>query len=297
MRPKRWMLTVLVLIVLIAGTGITVRPAQAAACDYYHTVRSGESLYWIGRYYGVSWTYLAQINGLSNPRLIYPGQKICISKPGSSSSAGAVSASWSYTLKKVDKDVSVAIRTYNLPSNVLLDARMGRKVSGAYEWVNVGQLDSDIGGTISASFNIPPSFAGESRIIMRLVQAKKNGDVVVDHPFPNVTSVSGGTGGRSWYYGGIPTIWIVSVVRNSKVTIRTHNFPPHLNFDVLMGPMGTRGVGGYYVTTFNSGAGGVMERTFTIPPQLYNHYQIAIRTQNLGTGYYSYNWFYNNTTP
>jgi LysM repeat protein len=291
------MLTVLVLIVLVAGTGITVRPAQAASCGYYHIVQRGESLYWIGRYYGVSWTYLAQINGLRNPRLIYAGQKICISLPGSSSSSGAVPASWSYSLTNVEKDVSVTIRTYNLPSNVPLDAHMGRKVRGAYEWVNVGQLDSDAGGTIYATFNIPPSFAGESRIIMRLIQAKRNGDVVVDHPFRNVTVVSGGTGGRSWYYGGIPTIWIVSVVRNSQVTIRTHNFPSGLNFEVRMGPMGTRGVGGYYAGSFNSGPGGVMERTFTIPSQLTNHYRIAIRTQNLGTGYYSYNWFYNNTTP
>jgi hypothetical protein len=176
---------------------------------------------------------------------------------------------------------------------------MGRKVGGAYEWVNVGKFDTDIGGSIAQTFNIPAQFAGESRIILRLVQTKKNGNVVVDQPFQNVTSTSGGggTGGKYWYYGGIPTIWIVSVVRNSQVTFRTNNFPPNLNFQVLMGPMGSRGVGGYHVGTLNSGAGGVMDATFPIPAPLYNHYQIAIRTQNLPTGYYSYNWFYNNTTP
>jgi hypothetical protein len=62
-----------------------------------------------------------------------------------------------------------------------------------------------------------------------------------------------------------------------------------------MGPMGTRGHG-YYVTTFNSGGGGSMTLTFAIPPQLYGAYQISIRTQNQWSGYYSYNWFYNNTT-
>ena len=110
-------------------------------------------------------------------------------------------------------------------------------------------------------------------------------------------STSGGTGGYPWYYGGIPTIWIKAVVRNTSVTFRTHNFPAGLNFDVLMGPMGSAGIGGYYVGSFNSGAGGQFTKTFNVPPQLVNHGRIAIRTQNLATGYYSYNWFYNNTTP
>ena len=63
-----------------------------------------------------------------------------------------------------------------------------------------------------------------------------------------------------------------------------------------MGPMGTRGVGGYYVTTVDAGSGGTATFTFDIPSQLAGSYQIAIRLQSkLGTGYYAYNWFYNNT--
>jgi hypothetical protein len=84
-------------------------------------------------------------------------------------------------------------------------------------------------------------------------------------------------------------------VRDNSVTIQTSNFPPGLNFDVLMGPMGTRGVGGYYVGTLYSGTGGSLSATFPIPAQLYGSYQIAIRTQNMPSGYFSYNWFYNNT--
>ena len=96
-------------------------------------------------------------------------------------------------------------------------------------------------------------------------------------------------------YGCIPTIWIASVNRNSTVTVQTNNFPANTDFQVLMGPMGTHGFG-YYVSTFNSGGGGSMTLTFPIPPQLYGSYQVSIRTQNQWSGYYSYNWFYNNTT-
>jgi LysM repeat protein len=95
-------------------------------------------------------------------------------------------------------------------------------------------------------------------------------------------------------YAGIPTIWIVSVVRDSTVTVTGKNFPPHVNFDVLMGPYGTKGVGGYYVTSFNSGQGGTWTKTFAIPSALYGSKKIAIRTDSY-IGFYSYNWFWNNT--
>jgi LysM repeat protein len=44
----------------------------------YWIVCRGDTLGSIARYYGVSWRYLQQINGIPNPNLIYPGQKIRI---------------------------------------------------------------------------------------------------------------------------------------------------------------------------------------------------------------------------
>ena len=61
--------------------------------------------------------------------------------------------------------------------------------------------------------------------------------------------------------------------------------------------MGTRGINGYVVGTINSGAGGSFDATFKIPAELFGSYQISIRLQSGGYyPYYSYNWFYNNTT-
>lgn len=94
----------------------------------------------------------------------------------------------------------------------------------------------------------------------------------------------------------IPTISIVSVVRDDTVTIRTHNFPAHDHFKVLMNYIGTRGIGGKVVGTIDSGSGGSFTDTFDIPSFLEGQYQIAIRFQSTtGSGYFSYNWFYNNT--
>lgn len=44
----------------------------------YYTVKAGDTLSGIASRYGTTYQKLAQINGLSNPNLIYPGQKIRI---------------------------------------------------------------------------------------------------------------------------------------------------------------------------------------------------------------------------
>ncbi len=213
----------------------------------------------------------------------------------------------------VQQDTNVTIQTYNFPSNVFFNVKIGRSSGGGYDWKDLPNLDTGNGGDFKAVINIPPEFAGVNQLVVRLVQAKKNGKVFhVDQWFSNIPGGSG-YGGRnnnsnpynsnpynyinSGYggYGCIPTIWIASVNRNSTVTVQTNNFPANTDFQVLMGPMGTHGFG-YYVSTFNSGGGGAMTLTFPIPPQLYGAYQVSIRTQNQWSGYYSYNWFYNNTT-
>lgn len=47
-----------------------------ASATRYHTVKYGETLSSIAEQYGTSWKNIANQNGLSNPNLIYPGQKL-----------------------------------------------------------------------------------------------------------------------------------------------------------------------------------------------------------------------------
>jgi LysM repeat protein len=95
--------------------------------------------------------------------------------------------------------------------------------------------------------------------------------------------------------GTIPTFTIVSVVANQSVTIQTNNFPANQQFDVLMGPMGTQGINGIWVTRTPSGNGGSFTATYTVPAALRGSNRIAIRLQS-PSGYFSYNWFYNAST-
>jgi len=93
----------------------------------------------------------------------------------------------------------------------------------------------------------------------------------------------------------IPTFTIASVGRNKSVTIQTANFPADTRFVVRMGRYGTLGVNGIAVATIDSEEGGSFRATFQIPEELQGRSRIAIRLES-ASGYYSYNWFYNQTT-
>lgn len=309
-------MVLLALVLLISGMGLTARPAQASGCVAYHWVRYGESLSWIGRYYGVSWPYLASVNGIGRPYTIFAGQRLCIPGGGGTggypvytggyTSAVGSQRTWSFRVTNVDPNATVSIQTYNFPSNVEFKVKIGNNVNGTYQWRDVAALDSGHGGSFGADFAIPAEFSGANQLAIRLIQYKKNGKTFMqDQVFYNVAG--GGTGGypppgpvpcygHPPCWGVIPTIWISGVVRDNSVTITTRNWPAGVTFQVLMGPMGTRGIGGTAVGTLNSGAGGTLTATFAIPAHLRGSRQIAIRTQNWPTGYFSYNWFWNNTT-
>lgn len=97
--------------------------------------------------------------------------------------------------------------------------------------------------------------------------------------------------------GKVPTFSIAAVVKDTSVTIQTANFPANTKFDVRMGAYGTAGVNGTYVTTIDSGNGGAFSATYTIPAGLQGSRRIAIRLESKTSGYFSYNWFWNSTTP
>ena len=89
----------------------------------------------------------------------------------------------------------------------------------------------------------------------------------------------------------IPIITITSVVPGQSVTINATNFPPNREFEVLMGPIGTRAENGISVAMINTGSG-AFTATYTISDSLKNAKQVAIRLEG-EFGFYSYNWFYN----
>jgi hypothetical protein len=216
---------------------------------------------------------------------------------GSGSSGSGYYGIPSFKVTGVARDVSVTIQTNNFPASDSFDVLMGYMGTRGVGGIKVDTVSSGAGGTLTWTFNIPAALKGQYQIAIRLQSNTGSGFYAYNWFYNNTTG--GNTGGPIIPgYTGYPTFSIASVVRNSSVTIQTYNLPPSNQFQVTMGPMGTRGINGYIVDTINSGAGGSQAMTFTIPSQLNGSHQISIRLQSIsGSGHYAYNWFYNNTTP
>ena len=82
---------------IYAGQHVSIPPAGAstntsASAPRTYTVQAGDTLSAIGQRFGVDWRLLAQVNGLSNPNLIYPGETLNLGGGASQGSGGAQGA-------------------------------------------------------------------------------------------------------------------------------------------------------------------------------------------------------------
>jgi hypothetical protein len=164
--------------------------------------------------------------------------------------------------------------------------------------IKVDSVDSGSGGSKEFTFDIPSELDGSYKISIRM-QSPTSGYYAYNWFYNNTTNGSTQPPDPSPTpppgYTGIPTFKILSVVRDVSVTVQTHNLPPNDEFVITMGPMGTKGIGGNKAATISSGSGGSKQYAFDIPSALHGSYKISIRMQSPTSGYYAFNWFYNNT--
>jgi hypothetical protein len=203
-----------------------------------------------------------------------------------------------FFITSVVKDDTVTIQAYNFPASDTFTATMGPYGSYGVGGIVVGSTSSGTGGSFVATYDIPASLAGSYQIAIRL-QSPTSGYYAYNWFYNNTAAIptpppAPGPGSG---YTGYPYFFIASVARDNTVTINAYNFPANDTFTVTMGPYGSYGIGGVVVGSTSSGAGGAFTTTYNIPAGLAGSYQIAIRLQSSTTGYFAYNWFYNNTTP
>jgi len=230
-----------------------------------------------------------------------------------------------FKVVSVSRDTSATVETYNFPANESFIVTMGLMGARGINGIVVGTLDSGSDGTMQATFSIPAELKGQAQISIRTQTANAqpyyaynwfwNNDANVASSDATTSSGTGGqpsetdttteatsadtgAGATNYYYYGIPVMKITSVLQDQSVTFQTYNFPPSQSFEVTMGAMGTQGANGYLAGTFDSDQGGSFLITLPIPPELVGSRQISIRAQTAQAyPYYSYNWFFNNTTP
>jgi LysM repeat protein len=75
-------LPVLIAVVLLQAVNVPALAAPPAGGGVYYTVQYGDTLFSIGRMYGVNPYTIAEVNGLSNPNCIYAGQVLYIPSGG-----------------------------------------------------------------------------------------------------------------------------------------------------------------------------------------------------------------------
>ena len=231
----------------------------------------------VGGYYSYDWFYNTDYGSHDSGALIT-----------------GITTNPSISATSVKEGEYVVIKAANLPVSEDFKVLMGVYGTEGVNGIVVDTVNSGTDGTLTETFNIPISLADETKIAVRF--ESQDSSLVLTTWFENVTGASGGSGGGYGVYYGIPTISITSVNEDKDVTIQTYNFPANKDFQVYMGKIGTRGVGGILVTTINSGVGGSFPKTFDIPAALKGDYQIAIRLQTADNYFYAYDWFYNNTT-
>jgi len=205
-----------------------------------------------------------------------------------------------FFIESVVGDQTVTINAYNFPHNDTFSVTMGAYGSYGIGGTVVGSTSTGGEGSFTATYNIPSSLASSYRIAIRLFSP--NSGYFAYNWFYNNTANGTGTPAPTTTpappgYSGYPYFSITAVSRDQTVTIQAHNFPPNDTFIVTMGTYGSYGIGGVNVGSTSTGSGGAFSATYNIPSSLAGSYRIAIRLQSSTSGYFAYNWFYNNTTP
>jgi hypothetical protein len=202
-----------------------------------------------------------------------------------------------FVITAVKQDQWVEIQTDNFPKEDHFIVTMGPMGSKGVNGIIIGTTYTGPGGRFRMKYDIPPALKDSYQIAIRLESPTSSyyaynwfyNNTVNTPEDPDPKPPSG--------YTGYPTFSIASVKKGKTVTIIPKNFPPNDSFDVRMNWMGTRGVAGAIVETVTTNANGKLNKTtFEIPDFLANAYQVAIRLESTHTGYYAYNWFYNNTS-
>jgi hypothetical protein len=294
-----------------------------------YIVQPGDWVWKIARSFGITGTQLIAANPMSfafgNTNFIVPGVVLCVpprtaTNPvpsgvgtgGANTQAGCPPYRFAFPtfrIVSVERDVSVAIESSNLPACLPFEVRLNTYgTRGLNGYVDKTLIEVPFEGVHTIKVAIPSQLKGLNRIAIRIDNAA-TGYFAYNWFWNNTTPA--GTGGAqsptnppapacnlgngAWNPAGIPRFWIASVDGGKSVTILTENFPPSTDFEVRMGAYGTAGVGGAVVGITNSCKGGAFRATYNLPAGLQSSRRIAVRLENYFTGYFAYNWFWNST--
>jgi len=243
---------------------------------------------------------LAILIAVSAPTAAFAAS-VDLSQGGSFSGARTIYPTFAITA--VARNNYVSVLTEYLPANQDFVVTMGFMGTAGIGGYIVETINSGAGGQLALTFNIPAALYNQHQISIRMVSIQTgyyayNWFYNYDANVPETSPPESSPPAPSTTYYGFPTFSIVKVVEDARVKIAGTNFPPNDTFLVRLNWMYTRGIAGTIVETVTTDANGVLsDLKYDIPSYLYIANRIAIRLESPTTGYYAYNWFYNNDAP
>jgi len=281
------------ILVLFGLLGATFQPAFASAealatCQQWHTVQRGEYLSSIAKLYNTDWPTLAEINNLKDPSRIYPGQKLCVSMTGTGTVVVPQTGSVRVYAKSVKEDTSVTLVGRYLTASTRYTIYLNRYGADASKAILTGWASTDKFGAFQITYTVPKKLIDVPMLSVSIYS--KAGDSASNW-FVNATA-EGNTGGI-----GAPSIGIniQSVKKDQTVKIQATNLIANVTYNVYIGKVGSKGVGGVLVGTLMSEKGGSLKATMEIPGKVQGKAQFDIRIESQRLGMYVYQTVSNKT--
>jgi hypothetical protein len=237
---------------------------------------------------------------------------VLLAVPGTAALAGSAPANTAviyptFVIKAVDRNDLVTIRTDNLRLNDTYVVTMGLMGTRGVNGYVVAKVSTTTSGTLTKTFSIPAALRGQDKIAIRLQSPttgyyaynwfyNSNANLsLIGTPEPVPVTPPPPPPPVVWSY---PYFNIKAVDKATSVTIKEYSFPPNTTFIVRMNWMFTQGVAGQIIETVTTNANGKLSNTtYAIPDFLQDATKIAIRLESPSTGYFAFNWFYNNDAP
>jgi LysM repeat protein len=291
----------LILITICISTGLlvsTFQPVSAAVktpekCTRWHTVQKGEYLSKIADQYDTNWYTLAEINQLTNPSLVFAGNKLCIFHSDFSGSSPVYTPTTttqaSVVATSVKEDQAVTLQGKNLVADARYVISLGKYKNIQEIGYSVGSVYTNKDGAFTITVTIPKKLYDVLKIRASLTD--KLGKTTSNW-FINTTS-KGNTGGIGTSDLNID---IQSVKKGNWVKIETENLPANVSFNVYINRSGANENKAIYVGILRDSKGGKVLATYEIPAKIQDRSKLEIFAVNKGLDMEAEAVFDNKTT-
>ena len=214
-----------------------------------------------------------------------------------------------FAITDVVMDKSVTVKGSGFPKNEEFDVTFGAYGSYGMSGVKVTTQKTGDKGEFKATYEVPKEFAGEYMISINMENPDTgyyafNYFYNADYASPVETTVSSApttaatpvkeetsTSG----YTGYPFFNINKVEKDTSFALKAENLPIGDEFDVMVANF--NGGDAVKAGTIDASKLAVVEQTFMIPEELKGVSQISVRLTSAKSGYFAYNFFFNDTFP